>query len=106
MIAIKWSRDTRASRASSVIRIGEPDADVTHGNRGSTVEQECFVAEDTGVVRCSIALRVGVDFALIPREAERTSVVLGDKYGEGVVGRQSEDFQMQVLNRTQVVDGH
>ena len=45
-------------------------------------QQERLLAEDAGVVRHSVARCVGLDFTLVPREAEGPAVVLRDEHGE------------------------
>ena len=85
MIPIERGYDAGTAGARSVIGISEPDSDVRHWN-GGIAKQECFLAEDTGKVSNSRPLSIGLNFALVPREAKGPASVLGNKRGEAGIG--------------------
>lgn len=103
MIAVERRGYVRAPSASGVVRIAEPDADVAHGYR-LVRKQERFIAEDAGIVCDSVTLRVGVNVTLIPGKAKGPAGMLGDEDCEFVIRCEPEDFQMQLLNSSQVAD--
>ena len=105
MIAVKRSTDGRAARVGRVVCISKPHGYMAHLDRRVGIgESEGLVTEDANEVPNAATPSVSSDLPLVPAETEWPGRVLRDEQREIVVGRESDHFDVHMLDRSQIAD--
>src|SRR5437899_138171 len=101
MIAIKRSGDIGATGVTGIIRIREPDAEMSHGNC-SIAQNKALLAEDPREVADAVPFAVCFDVTLVPTQTEGPGIVLHNKKREFVIWCKTGHFNVHVLHRSQI----